>query len=232
MVLVLAIADEVDEGLWADVSAVREAELVLACGDLPFDYLEYLMNALDVPLVFVPGNHDSDLSGYRRSRGGLMLRAGLPVEPPWPAGAINADGRLVDVMGLRIAGLGGCLRYCVGPNQYTDGQFTRRAWALRQRARWRARDGRGVDVVLAHAPPRGMGDREDAPHRGVRALAGLASHLRPQLLLHGHVHPYGSATPDLDLDGVTVRNVVGRRMFEVGDREEVRGGAADRISEG
>ena len=40
------------------------------------------MNALDVPLVFVPGNHDPDLSGYRMSRTGLTLRAGLPPGRP------------------------------------------------------------------------------------------------------------------------------------------------------
>ena len=93
----------------------RKADLILACGDLPFDYLGSLMNALDVPLVFVPGNHDPDLSGYRMSRAGLTLRAGIPVRPPWPDGAVNADGRVIDVAGLRIAGLGGCLRYSAGP---------------------------------------------------------------------------------------------------------------------
>ncbi|MBE7190272.1 MAG: metallophosphoesterase, partial [Jatrophihabitans endophyticus] len=58
MVRVLAVSDEVDEGLYADPGSVRRIDLVLACGDLPFDYLGYLMDALRVPLVFVPGNHD------------------------------------------------------------------------------------------------------------------------------------------------------------------------------
>ena len=75
MVRVLAVSDVVEEGLWADIGPARGADLILGCGDLPFEYLGYLMNALDVPLVFVPGNHDPDLSGYRVSRGGLMLRA-------------------------------------------------------------------------------------------------------------------------------------------------------------
>jgi hypothetical protein len=34
---------------------VRGADLILACGDLPFEYLGYLMNGLDVPLVSCPG---------------------------------------------------------------------------------------------------------------------------------------------------------------------------------
>src|SRR6185369_12091116 len=133
MVRVLAVSDEVDDALVADPTAVRGAQLILACGDLPFEYLGSLMNALDVPLVFVPGNHDPDVSGYRSSRAGLTLKAGLP---PRPDGAVNADGRIIDVAGLRLAGLGGCLRYSEGPNQYTDPQKTRRARALRSRAWW------------------------------------------------------------------------------------------------
>ena len=40
--LVLAVSDEVDEGLWHDVTPVRGVELILACGDLPFEYLDHL----------------------------------------------------------------------------------------------------------------------------------------------------------------------------------------------
>ena len=142
MLRVLAVSDVVDEGLWADIGPARGADLILGCGDLPFEYLGYLMNALDVPLVFVPGNHDPDLSGYRVSRAGLTLRAGLPARPPWPDGAVSADGRVVDVAGLRIAGLGGCRRYRPGPNQYSDRQQARRARRLAARAWLRAASGR------------------------------------------------------------------------------------------
>ena len=48
MVAVLAVSDEVDSALYADLGAVREAQLIVACGDLPFDYLAYLMNAREV----------------------------------------------------------------------------------------------------------------------------------------------------------------------------------------
>src|SRR5215470_6475735 len=114
-VRVLAVSDETSEELLATPDLVRSARLILACGDLPFGYLDALMNALEIPLVFVPGNHDPDVSGYRSSRAGLTLRAGLPARAPWPDGAINADGRIVDVAGLCLAGLGGCLRYSEGP---------------------------------------------------------------------------------------------------------------------
>ena len=216
MVLVLAVSDEVDDVLCADVRAVRAAQLILSCGDLPFDYLDYLMNALDVPLVFVPGNHDPDISGYRTSRAGLPVRAGLPARPPWPDGAVSAERSVVEVAGLRIAGLGGCRRYSEGPNQYTERQQVRRARALARRARWaQIRDGRGVDVLLTHAPPQGIGDGTDPPHRGFRAYHRLTARLQPAVLLHGHVHPHGAAAGEHRLGRTVVRNVVGRHLLEI-----------------
>ncbi len=216
MVRVLAVSDEVDDALCADMSLAAGAELIVGCGDLPFDYLAQLMNALDLPLVFVPGNHDPDLSGYRISRAGLSLRAGLPERAPWPDGASNADGKIVDVAGLRLAGLGGCRRYSGGPNQYSDWQQSRRARALGRRARWRLmRDGHRVDILLAHAPPRGVGDGDDPVHRGFTALNGLVARLRPAALLHGHVGPYEVANPDRPLGETAVRNVAPRHLLDI-----------------
>jgi len=36
-----------------------------------------------------------------------LAAAGLPARMPWPAGALNADGMIVEAAGLRVAGLGG-----------------------------------------------------------------------------------------------------------------------------
>lgn len=216
MVHVLAVSDEVDEAVYADAHRLRGVQLIVACGDLPFEYLGYLMDACEAPLVFVPGNHDPDIGGYRSTRAGLSLRAGLPATPPWPAGAVNADGRVVDVLGLRIAGLGGSPRYSGGPNQYTERAQARRARRLARRAAWRRWcDGRSVDVLLTHAPPHGVGDAGDPPHVGFSCLHPLAARLRTPLLLHGHVHPYGARVEDHDMAGTVVRNVVGRHDFEL-----------------
>ncbi len=216
-VRVLAVSDETDDALLADVGPARGVALILACGDLPFEYLGALMNRLDVPLVFVPGNHDPDLSGYRSSRAGLTLQAGMPARPPWPPGAVNADGRVVDAAGLRVAGLGGSIRYNDGPNQYTDRQQARRALALRARARWRQRrDGRRVDVLITHAPARGVGDGDDPPHRGFTALPGLVAAIRPAALLHGHVHRYGAPARPGALGRTVVCNVTGWHLLQIG----------------
>jgi hypothetical protein len=229
VVLVLAVSDEVDDVLLADLHAVRRPQLIVACGDLPFEYLGRLMDRLDVPLVFVPGNHDPDISGYRISRTGLPLRAGLPARPPWPDGAISAEQRVVDVAGLRLAGLGGCRRYSAGPNQYTERQQGRRARGLARRAWWaQVRDGRGVDVLLTHAPPEGIGDGTDPPHRGFRAYHRLTARLQPAVLLHGHVHPHGTAVGEHRLGRTVVRNVVGRHLLEIEPGADVQSSPSGR----
>ncbi|MEA5365754.1 metallophosphoesterase [Amycolatopsis sp., V23-08] len=215
MTKALVVADEVDERLWTDAVRTRPVDLVIGAGDLPYDYLAFLASALDAPCVFVPGNHDPDLSGYTRY-GGLSMKDGFPTVWPGPAGGVNADGRVVDVAGIRFAGLGGSIRYNDGPNQWTQAQQGRRARALERRARRRhRRDGRDVDILLTHSPPLDLGDREDPPHRGFSCLHRTIERLRPKWLLHGHIHPHGEPVPDRVVGATRIRNVVGHRIMEL-----------------
>lgn len=232
MVRVLAVADEVVDGLLCGLTEQIAPDLVLGAGDLPFDYLETLATRSGAPCVYVPGNHDRDLSGFRRGRSG-WTRAGLPTVDPGPRGAVNADGRVVSVAGLRIAGLGGSIRYNGGPNQYREQTQRRRARMLSRREtvasriqRMRGRRPGRVDILLTHSPAQGYGDETDAPHRGFACLIGLVRTLRPQALVHGHVHPYGTRPEDLRIpygtdadsgshDAALSVNTVGYTVFDI-----------------
>lgn len=195
MVKVLAVADEVVASLYDTAVRNLEPDLVLAAGDLPWDYLEFLSSCLNVPVVFVPGNHDPE------------------VLTPRPCGAINADQAVVDVAGLRIAGLGGCVRYNDGTNQYTQQQYRGRAKKLLRRVR-RA-PGDGVDVLLTHAPPFGLGDQEDRCHVGIETLHDVLDAMQPTWHLHGHIHPYGMHKADRQLGPTTIRNVIPWRLIDI-----------------
>lgn len=214
VVRVLAVSDEEIAALPAGAAGLR-VDIVIGAGDLPYAYLAELGDRTDRPGVFVPGNHDPDISGYAQ-RAGLWMRAGQPCSWPGPAGFTDADGRVVDVGGLRFAGLGGCVRYNTGSNQWTQRQQRRRArrlvWTARRRTR---RDGGPVDVLLTHAPPRGCGDREDRPHHGFECLHRVVEALRPRVLVHGHIHPYGEPVPDRMLGATRVVNVVGRKVLDI-----------------
>jgi Icc-related predicted phosphoesterase len=225
VVRILAIADEVVESLWDPMVRQLAPDVVVAAGDLPWDYLEFFASCLDVPLVFVPGNHDPDCTPASPHRSGLFLEAGLPCADPRPLGGINADVSVVDVAGLRIAGLGGCVRYRPGPHQYTQREHARRGRRLLRAARRvQRRSPGGVDILLTHAPPRGLGDDPDQPHEGIEALHGVLAGLQPRLHLHGHIHPHGRELPDRTVGGTTIRNVIPYRVIDLpapGERPHV-----------
>lgn len=185
---------------------------MLGCGDLPFDYLEYLCSRLDVPVLYVPGNHDPDLKAPDLTW--MPLRSELSM--PGPAGCENIDGRVVEVRGLRIAGLGGSIRYKEGPNQYSQAQTGRRALRLELRIRLkRVRSGRKLDILVTHAPAFGLAEARDDAHVGFVAFLRLIRTFQPLLAVHGHVHPYGRVTPERRLGNTRIVNVVPSRVIEI-----------------
>ena len=50
------------------------------------------------------------------------------------------------------------------------------------------RYGRYLDILITHAPPRGLGDGEDLCHRGFNCFLWFMEKFHPKYLLHGHVH--------------------------------------------
>lgn len=182
--------------------AVREkfggVDLIASCGDLPTEYLEYVVSMLDKPLVYVPGNHDSDDYNVQGGKG--------------------MDGRLSHVAGLWIAGLGGSRRYKPeGRHQYTEFQMGWRIakWLPRLTLR-RALYGYGLDILLTHSPPRHIHDGEDWAHRGFTVLGAFLRLVRPRVMLHGHV----SIHPNIDIfetevQGCRVVNVFPQRLIEL-----------------
>ncbi|HVS50392.1 MAG TPA: metallophosphoesterase [Candidatus Dormibacteraeota bacterium] len=212
MTRILAVADEVDESLYGDKLATLAPDLVVSCGDLPFDYLEYLVSRANVPLLYVPGNHDPNVKPPDTTW--VPLQSEIPV--PGPQGCDNVDGRVLEVNGLRIAGLGGSLRYKEGPNQYSQAQMLRRAIRLELWIRLkRVRAGRKLDVLVTHAPPFGVAEAKDATHEGFKAFNRLFKEFHPLLLVHGHVHPYGRNLPELHLDGARIVNAIPSRLIEI-----------------
>ena len=214
---ILAIADEVEEALYGDALHRLRPDVIVSCGDLPFDYLENLVTRAGVPLLYVPGNHDPALVRVTRQ----LVAYPTPVialddSLPGPQGCDSADGRVITAAGLRIAGLGGSVRYKEGPHQFTQSEMRWRALRLEARlALRRTLRGQALDILVTHAPPLGVGDGEDPAHRGFAALHRLVDRSAPRLLLHGHVHPFHRRQPDRTLGGTQVLNVIPYRMLEL-----------------
>lgn len=182
---ILAVSDQVDPRIHSASLRTRmpDVDIVLGCGDVPARYLEFLADALDRPVYFVLGNHHEEFT-----RKGL---AGARYEP---MGAIDLGGKVRrdQATGLILAGFPGSPKYSrETEQQYSDLEVFGMMLRMTPRMLWyRLRYGRFLDVLISHAPPRHINDREDVPHRGFRSLRAFLRWFKPTVHLHGHIHIY------------------------------------------
>lgn len=193
----LLIADNEERAYWDDWSdharrELADVDVILSAGDLDADYLEFLVTMLNVPLVYVRGNHDG---AYHKRP---------------PEGCIDADGKIVDVEcgrgkpkeKLRILGLGGSMKYNeYGTNMYTEEEMHRRisklkGTMLKNTLAAKLGGKGGFDILLTHAPCKGWGDLDDLPHSGFECFNGLLYKYSPRLHCYGHVHREYSTAAD------------------------------------
>ena len=196
---ILIVSDEESPALWEFYSPEKLADidLILSCGDLDPKYLQFLVTMAHCPLLYVHGNHDGRYA----------------LNPP--EGCLCIEDQILVYNGIRILGLGGCLRYRDGAHQYTEEEMRRRI----HRLRWQLRRSGGVDIVVTHAPPQGVGDGPDPAHTGFGALRELLDTYRPRYLFHGHVHMrYGwNLTRERSYNGTKVINASERYILEIPD---------------
>ena len=174
-----------------------EFDLILSCGDLRPEYLEFLVTMAHCPLIYVHGNHDDS---YGRG----------------PQGCECADDHIIEYKGIRILGLGGSFKYRDGKYMYTEKQMksrVRRLWLTIKKHH-------GFDILLTHAPARGLNDFETVPHRGFGCFNTLMEKYNPQFFIHGHIHRnYDYRIPQICTKGsTTVINAYEYCVFDIEDR--------------
>lgn len=183
---VLSLSDQVLDFVYSPSAAARfaDADLVIGCGDLPYYYLEFLVDTLNKPVFFVRGNHAPTVEySHTQDR-----------TEPW--GALDLHQRVIEHKGLLLAGFEGSLRYREGPFMYTQGEMWLMVLGQTPRLLWNwLRHGRALDVLVTHAPAWGVGDRGDKAHQGFRAFRWLLRTFKPRYHFHGHIHLYDKNEP-------------------------------------
>jgi len=165
---ILSVSDQVEPMLYEPGGNkwFPRIDLILSCGDLPPEYLTYLVTIFNVPLFYIRGNHDGiyDLNP--------------------PQGCVDLHGKIGVYKGVRILGLEGSCWYNGGQMQYTEKQMSRTVLKTRLKIWWQ----KGIDIVISHAPPEGVHDGEDICHSGFKCFRSLINRYSPQYFLHGHIH--------------------------------------------
>jgi uncharacterized protein len=206
-VKILAVSDEVVERLYSLCvnGHFKDVALIIGCGDLPYGYLENIVSFLNVPLLYVPGNHD-------------------PMYDPQDAKTCAEGGSNLDLQLLRhnkflIGGFGGSVQYnSNGTNQYSQFQAYQRALRLLPRLYLnRVNYGRALDILITHSPPFGIHDEETQAHQGLKAINWLIRVAKPRYVFHGHTHfQRRNLSPSETSLGVTkIMNVFPYTLIEV-----------------
>ena len=195
---ILAVADRVEPLLYDQFDRQRfeDIDLILSCGDLPPEYLSFLLDKLNAPLYFVCGNHD-----FRHNT----------ITPP---GCIDLNANLINFKGINIFGLEGSRWYNGGPFQYTEREMYWKIQRLRPRI-WRMG---GIDILITHAPPRHIHDAEDRCHRGFNCFRWLIKKYSPRYFIHGHIHTHFTDPSQrvTIVNQTQVINTFGYHLFEIG----------------
>jgi Icc-related predicted phosphoesterase len=167
--------------------------MVLSAGDLPMDDLEFIVSSLNKPLLFVFGNQNlQEYASYARDKGIASLEF---ITGEHFSGATHIDSRIRREEGLIIMGLGGSMKYNRGENQFSDfGMFCKIIAKIPRLLFNRVFRGRYLDVLLTHAAPEGIHDKEDLCHRGFRSFLWFMRTFKPGYLIHGHIHLYDLST--------------------------------------
>lgn len=194
---ILAVADQEAKRFYDFYTPGKldEFDLILSCGDLKREYLEFLVTMAHCPVLYVYGNHDDHLDARP------------------PEGCICIDDALFVYEGVRILGLGGSYRYRNGKHMYTEGQMKRRISKLGLKL-WRKK---GFDILLTHAPAYQINDLDTLAHRGFACFRKLLERYRPKYFVHGHIHrAYGQNVPRRTEYGqTTILNADEYVVFEI-----------------
>ena len=205
---ILCLSDYVDPLIYNQ--NIREVfgdvDLVLCAGDLPLDYVDFVVTMLNKPTYFIFGNHnlkdfafyhkaartmgEGITSDYRQSSFGhggtyagfkVFADHSLKYKDP-------STGKMTPLL---IAGVSGSLEYNKGLNQYTEFQMKRQLRKMIPSLIMnKIKYGRYLDILLTHASPRHIHDKEDPCHKGFECFNWFIKKFRPAYLIHGHIHLY------------------------------------------
>ena len=204
---ILVVSDEVVERLYSLCANghFSDIDLILGCGDLPYPYLENLLTLLNLPLFYVPGNHDPNYNAEN-----ALARV---------EGGSNLDLKVTRFKTFLIAGFGGSVRYRPdGTNQHSQRDAYFRAFGMLPRLLLnRINYGRSLDILITHSPPSGIHDDDTHAHQGLKAISWLIRVAKPRYHFHGHTHfQRGNLSPSESTHELTrIINVFPYKIIDV-----------------
>lgn len=217
---ILCVSDQIDPLIY-NINAARNFEdidLILCAGDLPMDYVDFIVSVFNKPTYFIFGNHDLTEFRYYHSVPGTTAASSTSAQSTATFaiaslkksetgnphhGAIYAGFKNIAIKSLPvknsqgkdtpllITGISGSIKYNNGLCQYTNTEMFFHLLKLIPGLIYnKIRYGRYLDIFLTHASPFGIHDHKDPCHVGFKCFNWFLEKFKPRYMLHGHIHLY------------------------------------------
>ena len=223
---ILCVSDQIDPLVYSNSAKehFKDIDIILCAGDLPMEYVDFIVSTLNKPTYFIFGNHNLKEFGYYH-RTSSSQDAYRPLESStlsYAHGAHYMGFKTTKTEnGLLLAGASGSIRYNNGLNQYTDREmFWKLVLMIPSLIMNKLKYGRYLDIFLTHTPPLDIHDKQDPCHRGFKCYRWFLEKFKPKYMIHGHIHLYDIQDTRVSqfLD-TTIINACSHYILEFDDRK-------------
>lgn len=230
---ILCVSDYVDPLIYnQEVKNVfPDIDLILCAGDLPMDYVDFIVTMFNKPTYFIFGNHNlKEFHLYHKTSGFLSdhPRDSVHDTASYHGGTYIGfktmrdyslsfiDPKTEKKRPLLIAGASGSIKYNKGLNQYSDFQMKFHLIKMIPHLLMnKMKYGQYLDIFLTHASPRHIHDKEDPCHKGFECYNWFIKKFKPTYLIHGHIHLYDIREKRITkVDETTVLNAYAHYILE------------------
>lgn len=204
---ILCVSDFVDPLIYNQnvKKSFSDIDMILCAGDLPMDYIDFIVSVFNKPTYFIFGNHNlKEYHYYHRDSRIESQTTNIYAEANAAHGGVysgfkvfqNEELMFLDPATgkktpLLLAGTSGTLRYNKGINQYSDLHMKLKLiMMIPQLIKNKIKYGRYLDIFLTHASPRHIHDHEDPCHMGFECYNWFLQKFKPTYMVHGHIHLY------------------------------------------
>ena len=229
---ILCVSDYVDPLVYnQNVKEIfPDIDAIICAGDLPMDYIDFIVSVFNKPTYFIFGNHNLKDFGFYHKIDSPQGQQQYMERKHHGSGAkymgfktsVENIFTIKDTVTgkerpLLMAGVSGSLKYNNGLCQYSDFEMKLKLVTMIPKLlKNKKKYGTYLDIFLTHATPRHIHDHEDPCHKGFECFNWFIEKFKPTYMIHGHIHLYDMREERIGVyNNTTVINAYAHHILEI-----------------
>lgn len=226
---ILAVSDkentQLQNSILKNTDLLKNIDLIISCGDLSKNYLEFLVDGIKKELLFVEGNHPT-IKQSSKSCFEKVVSKVYEDENYFDYGGINLHSRIHIYNDYILVGFEGSMKYNGKSFQYSEKEMSKIvnkvSFAIKKQQFKDFIFGRKKKdiIVVSHAPVAQIHDKDDICHKGFVCFRTFIEKFNPVLWLHGHIHYEGQTNEQIsNLNDTLIVNTYGVHLIDIKDNK-------------